>query len=112
MAPFEPQANGQDVKGPVGPLHLSCPPFPQAQAVCTPFRRRSLGGLITLFCVPSAVANLVSTLGVPNLNCLVFRADFSQARNPIFGREIFFQKSVVAQVWRALHRSPLITADT
>lgn len=32
MAPFEPQANGQDVKEPVGPLHLSCPPFPQAQA--------------------------------------------------------------------------------
>jgi hypothetical protein len=88
-SPLEPQANGQDVKRPVGPLHLSCPPFPQAQAVCTPFRRRSLGGLITLFCVPSAVAYLVSTLGGPNLNFLVFRADFSPARNPRMGSEDF-----------------------
>lgn len=93
MGPFEPPANGQDVKGPVGPLHLSCPLFPQAQAVCTPFRRRSLGGLITLFCVPSAVAHLVLTLGGPNLDVWVFRADFSQARNPIFGRENFFRGS-------------------
>ena len=91
MAPFEPPANGQDVKGPVGPLHLSCPPFPRAQAVCNPFRRRSLGGLITLFCVPSAVAHLVLTLGGQNLDFLVFRADFSHARNPRMGSEDFFK---------------------
>jgi len=33
---LEPQASGQDVKGPVGPLHLSCPPFQPAQGVLLP----------------------------------------------------------------------------
>lgn len=35
-APFEPQANGQDVKGSVDPLHLSCPPFQPARYVLRP----------------------------------------------------------------------------
>lgn len=64
--------------------------FLRAQAVCNPFRRRSLG-LITLFCVPSAVVHQALILGGQNLDFLVFRADFSHARNPIFGHENFFR---------------------